>query len=86
MQGFCQKIHYCIYFISYFNFTFRCLGPTPSKGELQTLTACEVGFFDNCINTYEIDVKNCSTFLVYKLNHWMFATPLTVLVKSITFW
>ncbi|XP_065927240.1 von Willebrand factor D and EGF domain-containing protein isoform X2 [Magallana gigas] len=41
--------------------------PTPPDGDTETLTACEVGFFDDCSNTYEIDVKNCSTFLVYKL-------------------
>lgn len=26
-----------------------------------------MGFFDDCFNMYEIDVKNCLIFLVYKL-------------------
>lgn len=41
--------------------------PIPSNGLNKTLTACEVGFFNNCTRPYDIDVKNCSSFLVYKL-------------------
>ncbi|XP_078340873.1 von Willebrand factor D and EGF domain-containing protein-like [Crassostrea virginica] len=39
----------------------------PPDGVTQILTACQVGFTDFCIRTYEIEVKNCTTFLVYKL-------------------
>nr|XP_022321514.1 uncharacterized protein LOC111123472 isoform X2 [Crassostrea virginica] len=39
----------------------------PSDQITQTLTACEVGFFGNCSRSYQIDVKNCTTFLAYKL-------------------
>ena len=39
----------------------------PPDGVTQTLTACEVGFSNDCTRTYEIEVKNCTTFLVYKL-------------------
>nr|XP_022293342.1 von Willebrand factor D and EGF domain-containing protein-like [Crassostrea virginica] len=31
------------------------------------MTACEVGFGNNCTKQYTIDVKNCSAFLVFKL-------------------
>lgn len=54
-------------FRNMFCLVFFFLDPTPPDGITQTLTACEVGFFDDCSNSYEIDVKNCSTFLVYKL-------------------
>nr|XP_022309439.1 uncharacterized protein LOC111115119 [Crassostrea virginica] len=39
----------------------------PPDGIMQTLTACEVGFSGSCARSYEIDVKNCTSFLVYKL-------------------
>lgn len=31
------------------------------------MTACEVGFYNNCTRQYDIDVKNCSSLLVYRL-------------------
>lgn len=43
------------------------LDPFPTVGETKSLTACEVGFSDNCGRRYEIDIKNCTSFLVYKL-------------------
>ncbi|XP_061171058.1 von Willebrand factor D and EGF domain-containing protein-like [Saccostrea echinata] len=41
--------------------------PVPADGVIQTMTACEVGLSDNCEKQYSIDVKNYTTFLVYKL-------------------
>lgn len=48
-------------------FFFNHSGQFPPDGVTQTLTVCEVGFANNCSRTYEIDVKNCTSFLVYKL-------------------
>lgn len=49
--------------IYFFNYS----GQFPPDGVKQTLTVCEVGFADNCSRTYEIEVKNCTNYLVYKL-------------------
>nr|XP_022317659.1 von Willebrand factor D and EGF domain-containing protein-like [Crassostrea virginica] len=42
-------------------------GNTPSDGQTLNMTACEVGFVHDCERQYTIAVKNCSSFLVYKL-------------------
>ncbi|XP_048779375.2 von Willebrand factor D and EGF domain-containing protein-like isoform X2 [Ostrea edulis] len=41
--------------------------PIPGAGEKQTLTACQIGFNENCASSYNIEVKNCTSFLVYNL-------------------
>lgn len=41
--------------------------PIPSDGVTQNLTACGVGFSNNCEKPFSIEVKNCTAFLVYKL-------------------
>nr|XP_022311532.1 von Willebrand factor D and EGF domain-containing protein-like [Crassostrea virginica] len=43
------------------------VGPLPSNGLTKTLTACQVGFSDQCARPYDIKVKNCSSFLIYEL-------------------
>lgn len=46
---------------------FNHSGQFPPDGVKQSLTVCKVGFDNNCSEAYEIDVKNCTNFLVYKL-------------------
>jgi hypothetical protein len=42
-------------------------GEIPSDGQSVVVTACEVGFSDNCARSYSIEVKNCVDTVVYKL-------------------
>nr|XP_022287219.1 von Willebrand factor D and EGF domain-containing protein-like [Crassostrea virginica] len=42
-------------------------GNIPSDRQTLNMTACEVGFVHDCERQYMIAVKNCSSFLVYKL-------------------
>ncbi|XP_056017049.1 von Willebrand factor D and EGF domain-containing protein-like [Ostrea edulis] len=41
--------------------------PVPETGQKETLTACQVGFSDNCTSSIEIEAKNCTSFLVYNI-------------------
>ncbi|XP_062610177.1 mucin-2-like [Saccostrea cucullata] len=61
----------------------------PSEGQTGLLSACQVGFSANCDRSYNIEVKNCGEFLVYKLkpvdlcnSAYCFETP-TVITSSV---
>ena len=46
----------------------RFTGSFPSSGETNNVTGCSAGYNgDCCVNSYKIQVKNCSRFLVYNL-------------------
>ena len=46
---------------------FLLIGQIPLDGKTKNMTVCQVGFSNECAKTYEIEVKNCTKFLVYKL-------------------
>ncbi|XP_062569174.1 oncoprotein-induced transcript 3 protein-like [Saccostrea cucullata] len=61
----------------------------PSEGQTELLSVCQVGFRANCDRSYNIEVKNCGEFLVYKLkpvdlcnSAYCFETP-TVITSSV---
>ncbi|XP_062620132.1 uncharacterized protein LOC134281717 [Saccostrea cucullata] len=61
----------------------------PSDGQTGFVSACQVGFSANCDKSYNIEVKNCGDFIVYKLkpvdlcdSAYCFETP-TVITSSV---
>ncbi|XP_062580059.1 oncoprotein-induced transcript 3 protein-like [Saccostrea cucullata] len=43
-------------------------GKHPPVNGMSTLDACKVGFASDCVDKIEIEVKNCNTYMVYKLH------------------